>query len=50
MDKIKILHIIKTLNLGGAEVNLLNLVQATDPQRFELHAAYSSGGELEGKI
>src|ERR1700733_13439104 len=50
MNKIKILHIIKTLNLGGAEVNLLNLVQATDSNRFELHAAYSSGGELEDKF
>ncbi len=48
--KIRIVHIIKTLGLGGAEVNLLNLVQATDPKRFELHAAYSSGGELEEKF
>jgi len=49
-DKIRILHIIKALGLGGAEVNLLNLVQAIDPKRFELHAAYSSGGELEEKF
>jgi glycosyltransferase involved in cell wall biosynthesis len=48
--KIKVLHIIKTLNLGGAEVNLFNLVQVMDPNRFELHAAYSSGGELEDKF
>jgi glycosyltransferase involved in cell wall biosynthesis len=49
-EKIRILHVIKTLGLGGAEVNLLNLVQATDINRFELHAAYSSGGELEEKF
>jgi glycosyltransferase involved in cell wall biosynthesis len=49
-DKIKVLHIIKTLGLGGAEVNLLNLVKATDHQRFELHVAYSAGGELEEKF
>ncbi len=48
--KIRILHIIKTLGLGGAEVNLLNLVQAMDSDRFELHAAYSSGGALEEKF
>jgi glycosyltransferase involved in cell wall biosynthesis len=50
VNKIKILHIIKTLNLGGAEVNLLNLVQATDTTQFELHIAYSSSGELEEKF
>ena len=45
--KTKVLHIIKTLDLGGAEVNLLNLVQAFDKKRFEHHVAYSSGGEIE---
>lgn len=50
MRKIRILHIIKTLNLGGAEANLFNLVPAIDPDRFEIHVAYSSGGELEGKF
>jgi len=48
--KIKVLHIIKTLNLGGAEVNLLNLLRAVDHNRFELHVAYSFGGELEPKF
>jgi glycosyltransferase involved in cell wall biosynthesis len=50
MNKIKVLHIIKTLGLGGAEVNLLNLVKAMDHQCFELHVAYASGGELEEKF
>ncbi len=50
MRKIKILHIIKTLNLGGAEANLLNLIQAMDPERFENHAAYSFGGEMEERF
>lgn len=45
--KIKILHIIKTFNLGGAETNLLNLVQSIDPQKFENHVGYSFGGEIE---
>lgn len=46
-SKIKVLHIIKTLNLGGAEANLLNLLQATDQDKFEIHVGYSFGGELE---
>lgn len=51
MDKkIKILHIIKTLGLGGAEVNLLNLLKAFNSNAFELHVAYSYGGELEPKF
>lgn len=41
------MHLIKTLNLGGAETNLLNLVSAVDRSRFELHVAYSFGGEIE---
>ena len=45
--KIKVLHIIKTLNLGGAETNLLNLLQAADKEKFEMHIGYSFGGELE---
>ncbi len=47
MSKIKILHIIKTLDLGGAEQNLLNLVRAGDGRRVDIHVAYSSGGEFE---
>lgn len=50
MATIRVLHIIKTLGLGGAEVNLLNLLKALDPDTFELHAAYSYGGELESKF
>jgi len=47
MTKIKVLHIIKTLNLGGAETNLLNLLQAADQEKYEMHVGYSFGGELE---
>lgn len=47
MQKIKVLHLIKTLGLGGAETNLYNLVRATDPRRFEIHVGYSYGGEIE---
>ena len=41
---------IKTLSLGGAEVNLLNLLRVIDQDHFELHVAYSFGGELEPKF
>ena len=47
---LRVLHIIKTLGLGGAETNLLNLVQAFAPQRIETHVAYSYGGEIEPRF
>ena len=50
MKKIKILHLIKTLNLGGAELNLFNLAQAISPDKFEIHIGYSFGGEFEAKF
>ncbi len=46
-DKIGVLHIIKTLGLGGAEVNLLNMVRVMDPRHFSIHVAYSAGGSIE---
>jgi len=45
-----VLHVIKTLSLGGAETNLLNLVRALDPERVEPHVAYSWGGEIEPRF
>lgn len=47
---IKVLHIIKTLGLGGAETNLLNLIGAFDPKKVETHVAYSFGGEIEPRF
>lgn len=47
---VKVLHIIKNFNLGGAETNLLNLIKATDPMKVEIHVAYSSGGEIEARF
>ncbi|MBI4398935.1 MAG: glycosyltransferase [Candidatus Omnitrophica bacterium] len=49
-QKIKVLHIIKTLNLGGAEANLYNLVTHMDKDRVEVHVAYSYGGEIESRF
>lgn len=48
--KTRVLHIIKSLNLGGAESNLFNLVLATNKNNFELHVAYSQGGEIEDRF
>ncbi len=50
MSQIQVLHIIKTLNLGGAETNLLNFAKAMPTNRVTLHVAYSFGGELESKF
>ncbi|MFC1708728.1 glycosyltransferase family 4 protein [Candidatus Omnitrophota bacterium] len=47
---IKVLHLIKTLNLGGAELNLFNLVQGIDRELCEIHVGYSFGGELEERF
>lgn len=44
---VKVLHLIKTLNLGGAELNLFNLVREINPKEFEIHVGYSFGGEFE---
>ena len=50
MKPLKVLHIIKNFNLGGAETNLLNLIKAMDPARVENHVAYSKGGEIEDRF
>jgi glycosyltransferase involved in cell wall biosynthesis len=49
-NKMKVLHIIFTLNLGGAETNLFNLVTAFSNSSSEHHVAYSSGGEIEARF
>lgn len=48
--KIKVLHLIKTLSLGGAETNLLNLARSFDDTRFEMHLGYSYGGHIEERF
>lgn len=48
--KIRVLQIIKTLGLGGAETNLLNLAGAFDAAKTETHVAYSFGGEIEQRF
>ncbi len=50
VTRIRVLHVIKTLALGGAETNLLNLARAFDPEKIETHVAYSFGGEIEERF
>jgi len=50
LKNIRVLHIIKTLDLGGAETNLFNLVNAIDKDKFECHVAYSYGGAIEKRF
>ncbi len=50
MKNIKVLHIIKNLRLGGAEINLFNLLNTLRHDNFEFHVAYAYGGELEPRF
>ncbi len=50
MEKINVLHLIKTLNMGGAEKNLYNLVGSLDRERLNIRVGYSYGGEFEEKF
>lgn len=50
MKKVKVLHLIKTLNLGGAGANLFNLVQSINSDLFEVHVGYSLGGQFEDRF
>jgi glycosyltransferase involved in cell wall biosynthesis len=47
---IRVLHLIKTLGLGGAETNLLSLADAFPADRIETHVAYSQGGEIKPRF
>lgn len=49
-DKIKILHLINSLKLGGAEVNLINIIEASDLGRFEVHVGYAETGPLKPRF
>ena len=45
--QVKVLHVIKTLGLGGAETNLLNLVRSLDTAKVQCHVGYSGSGQLQ---
>lgn len=44
--QVKVLHVIKTLGLGGAETNLLNLVRSLNTAKVQCHVGYSGSGQL----
>ena len=44
------MHLIKTLDLGGAEKNLFNLVSSLDSNLLEIHVGYSYGGKFEERF
>ncbi len=48
--KIRVLHVIHTLRLGGAESNVYNLARFHDLSKTEPHVAYASGGPFEEKL
>ncbi len=45
--QVKVLHVIKTLGLGGAETNLLNLTRSLDTSKVQCHVGYSGSGQLQ---
>ncbi|MBW2131807.1 MAG: glycosyltransferase [Deltaproteobacteria bacterium] len=48
---VRILHLITTLDVGGAEVMLLRLLAALDPERFSNRVVCMAGpGEIGGRI
>lgn len=49
-DKIRVLHILSSLTIGGAEVNLLELIKHLDSNKIESHIVYTAGGEYESEF
>ena len=45
--KINVLHFIHSLEVGGAEKNLLSIMRAQSRDKFNVFLAFSMGGELE---
>jgi sugar transferase (PEP-CTERM/EpsH1 system associated) len=49
--KIRILHVIQTLEPGGLENGIVNLVNSMDPEQFEIHLyCVRAGGEFQSLI
>ena len=48
MNKIKLLHIISRIDIGGAEKQLLTLVSNLDKEKYDICIGYFEGrGELK---
>jgi glycosyltransferase involved in cell wall biosynthesis len=47
---IAVLHVIDTLNVGGAEIHCLRLASALDRQKYNIHVAYGASGALESLL
>lgn len=51
MKKIKLLHLISRIDIGGAEKQLLNLVTNLDKEKYDICVAYFQGrGELKNEF
>ncbi|MCP4219579.1 MAG: glycosyltransferase family 4 protein [bacterium] len=48
--KIKVVHIITKLELGGAQINTIYTYENLDPQRFEAHLFSGDGGILTDRL
>ena len=50
MDKIKVVHIITKLELGGAQVNTIYTYEHLDPKKFQAYLVSGPGGLLTGRL
>jgi glycosyltransferase involved in cell wall biosynthesis len=49
-ERIKVVHIVTRLDLGGAQQNTLHTVRHLDPKRFEAVLLCGSGGALDSEL
>jgi len=50
MERVKVIHVITRMDLGGAQQNALYTVRHLDPSRFEALLVAGPGGALEGEL
>src|SRR5687768_4141686 len=48
--RVPVLHVVDTLDVGGAEVHCLRLAAALDRQKYDVHVAYGASGALESLV
>jgi len=49
-ERLRVLHLITRLELGGAQRNTLATCHGLDPSRFDAHLAYGPGGMLDNQV
>jgi hypothetical protein len=49
-ERIKVVHVITRLDLGGAQQNTLHTVRHLDPKRFQAMLLCGPGGVLDSQL